>query len=261
MKLLTEKLRAERLNQEIALAREIQRNLLPKSLPVAPRVEIAASNTYARTVGGDFYEFHHPRSHILLVAIGDISGKSVPAALLHSMIQRVLSSEMARHDGIAIPRAGEILRRVNTELFDALARIEMFSTLFLARLDTRDETLEFANAGHVPPIVRRAAAGACELVTAPGVPIGFLPDTAYETGSIPFSPGDLALLYTDGLTEIWNEEREFFGVERIIRRLDACAEEPCAATLERIVADSDAFGGGAELRDDRTAILLRFLRA
>lgn len=259
--LLSAQSRASRLGQEIRLAREIQRNLLPRHPPDAPHLQVATHSLYARTVGGDFYDFHHPREHVLLVAVGDISGKSVPAALLHSMIQRALHGEMARYDGFTRLRAGEILRRVNAELYTALATVDMFATLLLCRFDTRAGRLEFANAGHVPALLRRAATGATECLTLPGVPIGFLPDADYETTGVDLAPGDLLLLYTDGLTETFDEKRNFFGVERLVRSLEDASGLPVDGALARIVAAAEAFSGDVELVDDRTAVLVRYAPA
>lgn len=259
--LLSAQARAGRLGQEIRLAREIQRNLLPRRPPEVPGLEVGTHSRYARTVGGDFYEFHHPREHIFLVAVGDISGKSVPAALLHSMIQRSLHGEMARYDGFTRLRAGEILRRVNAELFESLATVEMFATLFLARFDLNAGRVEYANAGHVPAILRRASTGRAEFLTNPGMPVGFLPDADYGTKAAEFAPGDMLLLYSDGLTETADANREFFGVERIVRALAAAAAEPAPAALDRIIAAADRFSGGTELRDDRTAVLVRRVAA
>lgn len=248
----------QRERQERELARQIQVNLLPRSTPAIDGIEIRTHNLCAEVVGGDFYEFHSPRSTVLMIAIGDISGKSVPAALLHSLIQRVLHSEMARLEASGIPRAGAILTKVNADLYDSLLSIDMFATLFLVRLDTRTGRLEYANAGHTLPIVHRAATGATETFTLPGMPIGWMPDATYETGAITLAPGDSVLLYTDGMTEVFDDRRDMFGEARLRQAVADTAGEPVDRALSGIVARAREFSGNADLADDQSAILFRY---
>lgn len=289
--LLLEHERGEKLNREMALARQIQKNLLPSRPPEVTGVELRTYNQSAELVGGDFYDHHAPRKDLLLVALGDISGKSVSAALLHSMIQRVLHSWMARPWGVTAPRAGEILAHTNEELFDSLLAVDMFATLAVARIDARRGFLEFASAGHLPPLLLRGGR-AVPFQEAPGIrrvvdlsgaageppsaeerrgslsgtPIGFMKEAAYETWGFPLLPGDAALFYSDGLVEVFGEPipgagRDLFGAERLARAFESAAADP-ARPIERalsaLMRSIRDFSADADLRDDQTALIFRY---
>ncbi len=193
---------------------------------------------------------------------------------------------MARPFGIERPRAGEILRRVNEGLHQDLLKVDMFATLVLLRLDLSERRLEFANAGHPFPLLLRAgrvipfheAPGLARIVDGPdgvnlippdgpvrpGMPIGFLPDTGYTTWGFDLVPGDAALLFTDGMTEVFDDEsspnRRVFGEERLADAFARAANLPAAESLLAIAREIDEWSGGADFRDDQTAILLRIPR-
>lgn len=284
--LLLEHERSEKLNREMTLARQIQTNLLPKRAPQVAGIELRTYNQCAELIGGDFYDYHDPRKDLLLVAVGDISGKSVSAALLHSLIQRALHDGMTQQWGIDKPRAGAILKLVNGELYESLCQIDMFATLFLLRVDVTRRFLEFANAGHVIPFLCRAgraipfneAPGVRRIVdpdqTAPpgaaaeggtmsGTPIGFLPSADYGTFGFPLERGDAVLLFTDGLVEVFRDggegkPREIFGEARLAEAFARAGSLPADQALSSVMREIGEFSRDAELRDDQTALLLRF---
>jgi ketosteroid isomerase-like protein len=216
---LSELLRTQRLEQEISerarieqelrVARRIQQASLPEEVPTLDRWEISPLYRPAREVGGDFYDFHLLSEGRLGVVIGDATGKGVPAALVMSTTCGMLQLAAQELDSSS---PGEVLSRVNETLF---ARIpsNMFVTCFYAVLEPESATLRYANAGHDLPYLWHG--GAAEELRARGMPLGLMPGMHYEEKEIVLQEGDSALLYTDGLVEAHDPQREMFGFPRL----------------------------------------------
>ena len=164
----------------------------------------------AKEVGGDFYDFIPLAEHSLGLVIADVSGKGVPAALFMA-----LSRALMRANSLHEPRVANAVIQTNQLILEC-ATSELFVTLFYAIVDTQNRTLRYVNAGHNPPILFRKATGDIQLLEADGIALGVLEEIELEEKEVSLEQGDLILLYTDGVTESINPEKEEFGEERLI---------------------------------------------
>jgi predicted ester cyclase len=241
----------ERIEQELRVARTIQQASLPKEVPQLEGWQISPYYQPAREVGGDFYEFFELDDGRLGFAVGDATGKGVPAAFVMSATCALLGGVVTGSDS----SPGEVLYRVNETL---LTRIppNMFVTCFYAILDPESGSLSYANAGHDLPYVRRHS-GDCEELRAKGMPLGLMPGMSYEHKEMMLEPRDSALLYSDGLVEAHDPEGEMFGFPRL-RKLVAehAAEE---RSLEEVLLKElySFVGEGWEQEDDITLLTIR----
>jgi serine phosphatase RsbU (regulator of sigma subunit) len=238
----------DRIDQELRTAQTIQRTFLPREVPVVPGWRLAPYYHPAREVGGDFYDFLTFADGRLGLVIGDVTGKGIPAALVMTATRTML-----RTSALERPDPGEVLARVN-QLLLADIPAGMFVTCFYAVLDPPTGRLRFANAGHDLPFARRASGSAVEL-RATGMPLGLMPDMAYDEREVTVAPGDSVLLYSDGLVEAHNGEREMFGFPRLRRLVEAHAGD--APLIEVLLTELAAFTGPAwEQEDDVTLVTL-----
>jgi serine phosphatase RsbU (regulator of sigma subunit) len=243
--------RLAQVEQELLVARRIQQASLPKEVPQLEGWQITPYYQPAREVGGDFYDFHLLSEGRLGVVVGDATGKGVPAALVMSTTCGMLQ---------AVSRAlasspGEVLDQVNETL---LARIpsNMFVTCFYAILDPESGSLAYANAGHDLPYLRRRG-GDCEELRARGMPLGLMPGMSYEEKEIVLQEGDSALLYTDGLVEAHDPQREMFGFPRLQALMSEHGKEE-RLLEEALLEELYSFvGEGWEQEDDITLLTLR----
>lgn len=247
----------ERLEQELRIARLVQQTLLPQVLPTLEGWHIAAHYRPARSVGGDFYDFLQYDDGRLGLVIGDVTDKGVPAAL-------VMASTRATLRGVAIDYAaaqnrtesvvdpGQVLARANDLICPDIPP-KMFITCFYAILDPQTGILQYANAGHDVPYVRRGDQ-AIEL-RARGMPLGLLPGMPYEVQELTLEPGDSILFYSDGLVEAHNPQREMFGFPRLSQYV---ASHPGgAALIQSVLEDLEIFTGpNWEQEDDVTLMTL-----
>jgi len=241
-----------RLENELALARQIQSRLLPPGPPKIPGFEIAGHYDPARQVGGDYFDHLDLGNGRVLLVIADVSGKGVPAALLMSGFRASLmsqSADLAAGDPVAL--CGH--------LNDFLVRsVEMgkFVTGFLAFADSRENVLHFVNAGHNPPVLLRHD-GSTVSLEAGGLMFGVLPGAPYESASVPFTPGDLLVLYTDGVVEGASPAQELWGDDRLIETVRRCAARPSLDVVNTIANEVRAFEGDAGPADDVTLLAAR----
>ncbi len=240
----------ERTEQELKVARLIQQQFLPKTLPDLPGWQVATFYRPARTVGGDFYDFIPLPGGQVMVVVGDVTDKGVPAAMVMASTHALMRAAAPR-----LVSPGAVLGRVNDLLFtDTPAH--MFVTCLALLLDAGTGQVTFANAGHDVPYVRTAD-GVAEL-RARGMPLGLMPGMTYEEKTFTFQPGDCALLHSDGLSEAHGAGREMFGFHRVAALVGASASGQ--ALIDLCLAELDAFTGpGHEQEDDIT--LLSLVRA
>ncbi len=247
----TQAIERERIEQELRTARSIQQSLLPTSLPDPADWQIAAYYKPAREVGGDFYDFLPFEDGRLGVVIGDVSGKGIPAAMLMSSTRSLLraAAQMA-----ASP--GEVLARVN-ELLCADTLPSMFVTCFYALLDPISGKLHYANAGHDLPY-RRSREDVRELY-ATGMPLGLLPGMQYEEREALVTAGEHILLYSDGLVEAHNPDREMFGFPRLKQLIVVSPSDTLGSSLiDFLLQELKCFTGeGWEQEDDITLVVLQ----
>jgi serine phosphatase RsbU (regulator of sigma subunit)/ketosteroid isomerase-like protein len=197
----------ERFEQELLVARRIQQASLPKEVPTLEDWQITPFYQPAREVGGDFYDFHLLSEGKLGLAVGDATGKGVPAALVMST-----TCGMLRAVAQSSESPGEVLLRVN-EALSARIPASMFVTCFYGVLDPKSGIFAYANAGHDVPYVRRG--GDCEELRARGMPLGLMPGMSYEENEIVLDSGEAVLFYTDGLVEAHDPKGEMFGFPRL----------------------------------------------
>jgi serine phosphatase RsbU (regulator of sigma subunit) len=239
------------IEQELRLARRIQQALLPKDMPLLDGWQIAPYYQPAREVGGDFYDFFELEDSRIGVAVGDATGKDMPAALAVSANSSMLRA-VAQALGSSSP--GEVLARVNETL---VARIpqNMFVTCFYAILDPKSGSLSYANAGHDLPYLRRRG-GDCEELRATGMPLGLMPGMSYEQKETILDAGEAALFYSDGLVEAHDPKGEMLGFPKLRALVAEHGEKGSLADL--LLEELYSFvGEGWEQEDDITLLTLR----
>jgi serine phosphatase RsbU (regulator of sigma subunit) len=235
--------------QELRLARSIQRASLPKEVPSLEGWQISPYYQPAREVGGDFYDFHPLSEGRLGLVVGDATGKGVPAALVMST-----TCGMLRLAAQSSSSPGEMLQRVNETLFPYIPP-NMFVTCFYCILDPKSGTLSYANAGHDLPYLHRD--GAAEELRATGMPLGLMPGVRYEEKETILEAGEAALLYSDGLVEAHDPKGEMFGFPRLRALVAEHAEEE-RPLGEFLMEELYSFvGEGWEQEDDITLLTLR----
>lgn len=242
-----------RLAAELELARRIQLALLPSHLPEVPGYELLAGNVPSRGVSGDLYSVVvDPERSLVTCIVCDVSGKGMGASLLGASVEALAAGPIE----VGLP-PDEICLRVSRRLF-ARTPPEKYATGFLAQLDTVAHRLAWANAGHNTALLVRRS-GEVERLSATGPPLGLLPTAAYEARSAELGPGDLVLIYTDGITEAADPEDEEFGIDR----LQEIAQRHCAASLIDVRREIEqalhGFVRGTPYADDRTLLFLRRL--
>jgi predicted ester cyclase len=238
----------ERIEQELLVARRIQHASLPKEVPDLEGWEISPYYQPAREVGGDFYDFHLLSEGRLGLVVGDATGKGVPAALVMST-----TCGMLRLAAQSLSSPGVMLQRVNEALCPYIPS-NMFVTCFYALLDPESGLLRYANAGHDLPYLHHD--GDAEELRARGMPLGLMPGMSYEEKEDSLEVGDSALLYTDGLVEAHDPQREMFGFPRLQGLVSKHAEEE--SLEEALLEELYSFvGEGWEQEDDITLVTLR----
>ena len=262
-KLIIESKEKERLESELEIAREVQSQLFPKSAPQMKRLELTGACRPARMVSGDYYDFIQMGPNWTVLAIGDISGKGISAALLMASIQSSLRAQLsANARGPESPDNGkdfstsELTGLLNTQLYESTSA-EKFATFFCAIYEEEAGHLHYTNAGHLPPILIRK--GRAELLEVNGMVLGAFPNQPYGRGRVELQPGDLLAAYTDGITEPENEYGEEFGERRLTELLIRNARRPLEELVTVVTEAASAWGSAAEQQDDMTLLLLRRL--
>lgn len=241
------------LDKELSIAKKIQLNFLPQSVPQMEGVEIAASISTAKAVGGDLYDFAEIKSdgeQKLGIMIGDVSGKGVPAALFMAR-----SIADFRHFASATVAPSSVLNDLNSQI--ALNyKSELFITMFYMIYDNSKRTLTYSNAGHLPAIWLKAEGG-IEFLKTEGMPLGLVDAEKYLDASAELKPGDAVVLYTDGVTEARNNDKEEFGEERLKNTVFRNRGFSAESMLNEIKSRLDKFVGTAPQYDDCTIIVLK----
>jgi serine phosphatase RsbU (regulator of sigma subunit) len=240
----------ERIEQELQVARQIQQALLPEAAPQLDGWELTTYYEPAREVGGDFYDFLEFEDGRVGLVVGDATGKGMPAALVMATTRGMLRAVVH-----SVESPGEVLARVNEALVAEIPP-NMFVTCLYAILDPNSGSLRYANAGHDLPYLRHHGGDAEEL-RARGMPLGLMPNTRYEEKEAVFAPGDNALVYSDGLVEAHDPQREMFGIPRLRALVSEHGEEE-RSLEETLLEELYSFvGEGWEQEDDITLLTLR----
>ncbi|AGW14648.1 SpoIIE family protein phosphatase [Megalodesulfovibrio gigas] len=244
----------ERIESELGIAREIQLGLLPKIFPPFPNreeLDLNALLVSAREVGGDLYDFALLDERRLFFSIGDVSGKGVPAALFMAIAKTLVKGAAERRSDPA-----RMMAQVNAQLSQDNPNC-MFVTLVIGILDLQTGEIQLANAGHNPPVIMDAQG--VRYLPWQGSPVaGFMEDVVYTGFSVTLAPGDMLLLYTDGVTEAMNNALQLYGEDRLLTTLREAAPESAKAATDAVRDSVTHFADGAEQSDDITMLCLRW---
>lgn len=261
----------ERMQADLEIAREVQSQLFPKRAPTMPCLEIHAICHPARLVSGDYYDFQMLNDWQVAIAVGDVAGKGISAALLMATLQAALRSQLRE----ARERAGRqgsplmfcssgIVSKINQQLYEDTSP-EKYATFFFAIYDDATGALTYTNAGHLPPVLIRKRQA--ERLEVNGLVVGAFPFARYQESRVSLEPGDILVCFTDGLTEPENEFGEQFGEQRLIDALIRHSDLPADKLIAELTAEVRRFTGAAhkdemeELQDDMTVLVARRLAA
>jgi len=244
------------MKRDLQIAKEIQNWLLPHEPPVIPGVEIAFVTRPANTVAGDYYDVfkrpeHEGQHDRYLLAVADVAGKSIPAAMIMATFQASLRT-------LSITRRSlpDLLAGMNQYACTNSQGGLRFTTAFLGEYDPAIRTLTYVNAGHNAPMVCRKS-GALERLETGGLPIGILADTPYQSGSVTLVPGDWVVIFTDGVVEAFNTQSEEFSEQRLLSAIAAGSNQTPGELLQAIMRSLDVFVGATPQHDDITLLLVK----
>jgi sigma-B regulation protein RsbU (phosphoserine phosphatase) len=243
----------ERISREIEIAREVQERLFPQTYPHVQGVDLAGYCRPAQVVGGDYYDYFLLDDGRLALALGDISGKGISAALLMASLRASLRSIA----GLQQTDLASLIRHVNNLVYES-STTNRYATFFYAEYDPTTRLLTFVNAGHNPPYILRGSQSIP--LEATGTVIGLLPDAEYAQATIPMHPGDVLLAFTDGISEAMTHDEEEWGEDRMVACAQQLLHQPdCTHTaqqlLDCILTAADKFTGGAPQHDDMTLLV------
>ena len=244
------------MKRDLQIAREIQTWLLPGAPPQIPGLVIAYSTRPANTVAGDYYDVFPrpgktPEDNRIIFAVADVAGKSIPAAMLMATFQASLKTLSTAQ--VALP---ELVSNMNKYACSNSQGGLRFTTAFLAEYDPDRRLMNYINAGHNSPILRRGT-GLIERLDVGGLPLGIQPEAKYESASVVLAPGDWLAIFTDGLVEAVNAQDEEYGETRLLHAMEAGVATTPTELLNRLMAELDLFVGSTPQHDDVTTMLLR----
>jgi sigma-B regulation protein RsbU (phosphoserine phosphatase) len=244
------------MKRDLQIAREIQTWLLPGVPPQIPGLAIAYATRPANTVAGDYYDvFPRPgrsnEDNRVVLAVADVAGKSIPAAMLMATFQASLKTLSTAQ--VALPELAANMNRYACSNSQGGLR---FTTAFLAEYDPVRRTVDYINAGHNNPILRRAG-GQIERLDVGGLPFGIMPDVKFDSATITLAPGDWLIIFTDGVVEAENAQQSEYGEARLLAAIDAGTSVEPSELLQRIMAEVDRFVGTTPQHDDVTCMLLK----
>lgn len=249
-RLLEAAIEKQRMEEELALAGEIQKSLLPARPPTVEGYEIVGYNVPTRQVGGDYYDYIPLSSGRLGITIADVSGKGTSASLLMASLRASLISLAETQTSIA-----DLVAQLNGFICKS-GGSNRYITFFYGQLDCQRHTFRYSNAGHNPPILLRAN-GAEEKLADGGIVLGLFGAASYQESEVQIAPGDCLILYTDGISETTNSADEEFGVEPLLALTRANMSCGIQELLDRIIAAVRSFQGASAQADDMTLVLLR----
>ncbi len=258
--LVKERVQKERLERELEIAKEVQEQLFPRKAPQLQRMELTGLCLPARVVSGDYYDFLQFNNHRMALALGDICGKGISAALLMAFLQATLRSNVTNHllDGAADTDSNEsssvagVVKRINEQIYRHTSA-NKFASFFYGVYDDRLPSLTYCNAGHNPPLYFNQ--GVCRRLSSGGTVVGIFSDAEYEQETIALHAGDLFLAYTDGIIESVNEYGEEFGEDRLIELV----ERNCtlsAEGLQKMIVERVLEWSFEEERDDDMTLIV-----
>ncbi len=238
--------------KELQIARTIQLGLLPGSTPDIEGIALAGACVPAKEVGGDYYDFLPRENGLLDLVIADVSGHSVGAAFIMTETRTFIQARA--HD---LATATDLVSSLNEFLYEDLTRAELFITLFYAKYNPVTRNLSYANAGHNPPLVLRARTRNFERLDAEGLILGVMTEISFEEKHEQLWPGDMLLLYTDGIIEAENPDGVFFGEERLCALLKELSSLPPKEIIDKLLSQAKNFTGEKTFNDDISLVILQ----
>lgn len=248
-----EALEKKRLEFELSLARRIQTNLLPKTAPINPHLDIASYFNPAEEVAGDYYDYFSLGDQQIGIVIADVAGHGPAAALMMTMVKGILHSIVQQFSS-----AEHSLSEINS-IIARIAPREIFITMMFLIFDLNQKVLRFSNAGHNPIVHYNSQTRSCQLIELKGCALNLLNKFDYEVKEIPFHPNDLFLIYTDGVTEAINENQELFEEARLIQVVEEAAPKSADSVIQNVKSKLSSFMGKAKQADDVLMIAIKIL--
>lgn len=241
--------------RDIEIARDVQQRLLPQEFPPIGGLDYAGTCRAALGVGGDYYDFIPLSRTLLGIAIGDVSGKGIPAALLMASLRAYLRGAQTIHHQADLT---EVMRNLNMLVYESSAA-NRYATFFYGELDLTTRVLTYVNAGHNPPMLfRRGAIDAqVDRLDTGGPVIGLIEDCTYQQGTVTLTAGDVLVAYTDGISEAMNAANEEWGEDRMMAAVGPARAAPAGTLIEKLMNAADAFVAGAPQHDDMTLLVVR----
>jgi phosphoserine phosphatase RsbU/P len=243
-------LEKERLEREMALARDIQRSLLPEGAPLVPGFDIAVTNEPCYEVGGDYYDFLTLGPDSLLVVVADVEGKGISSAMIMSNLQATL-----RALALNLHSLSSFAESLNHMML-AGTRGGKYFTMFLGLIDVQRQALDYINCGHVPPVIVRIEGEDVNL-TEGGMVVGLIDNVRYQQGQVKFQTGDVLVLCTDGITESMDEQQEEYGTERLVNCVRGAMTQNAAEIVTTVNADVARFSVRGTHLDDKVLIAVK----
>jgi serine phosphatase RsbU (regulator of sigma subunit) len=251
-RLMEQQMERVRLERELQVASEIQQRFQPASAPIVAGYELQGISFPCYEIGGDYYDFIQRDNGKLIVALGDVSGKGPAAALLMSSLHAAVHAHSDTHNSLA-----KTIGAVNRYLVDSTPA-NRFVTLFYAELDPKDGSLAFLNAGHNPPLIVHAG-GTMEQLAAGGLPLGIMSNADFREGKTRLHPGDVLVIYSDGVSEAVNPKGEEFGPTRLYETVSRNLDASAAGIRDRIESALTKFCQGTPAADDITLVICKRL--
>jgi serine phosphatase RsbU (regulator of sigma subunit) len=250
-KLVEQMIEKRRMEHELAIAGDIQQNLLPREAPTINGWDITGTNTPCYTIGGDYFDFIQRPSGRLAFALGDVSGKGAGAALMMMVLRATVHSAASKKEKDVV----SIMSETNAAMFHNSPE-QAYVTFFVGDLDPETGELLYVNAGHIPPIVYRARSGEVERLETGGTVLGMFEVAPFEQGKSKLDVGDVLVVFTDGISESWGADGEEFGEERLGELVRKKAKLSASELMNTIQKEVDSFSTG-RATDDRTLIVIK----
>ncbi len=240
------------MNEQLEIARDIQEGLNPMGYYNKKGIQIKGNTKAAKGVGGDYFDYIDIDENRVCALISDVSGKGVPASLVMVMIRTVFTSYITRKD----IDCASVVKAINDSLSADFA-IDKFATLFFMIYNRETEELSFSNAGHGPLFCYRAAENVCTRTSLDGVPIGIMDEVDYKQAKVKLHPGDMVVLYTDGITEMRNSSKEEYGLGRVHKLMMENHHLSAEDFLALLISEVEVFRGETPPHDDTTAMVFK----
>jgi len=238
--------------RELQIAKAIQLSLLPRTIPEIPGVSLAGTCVPARQVGGDYYDFLLQKDDTLDLVIADVSGHNIGAALIMAETRTFIQAKAK-----TLPNASTLMSSINAFLYQDLTASELFITMFYLKYQVSTRQIVYASAGHNPPLIWRGNSLVCEHLDADGLILGIKPEVTFEEKQTRLHPGDILLLYTDGITEAESRDGEFFGEERLCTILNENGHLNPQEIISTLLDQVRIFTGMQNFKDDVSLVIMK----